>query len=84
MFRRSTGSLLRVTKVLREQENWREHGISYVKYLNICTDAVHKCVKESKQAKYTKFSVAAYHAQKPDGSGGIEKIEKVAAQIKDY
>lgn len=84
MLRRTQGSLISATRMLREQESWRDQGLSYLKYVNICTETLHKCIKESKVAKYNKFSVAGYHAQKPDGQGSTERVVKVPAESKDY
>ncbi|KEG10015.1 hypothetical protein DQ04_04301050 [Trypanosoma grayi] len=63
---------------------WREHGISYLKYLNVCTETVHSAVKESRRAKYERFSKPGYVAQRPDGAGGNETINKVPSQTTDY
>ena len=81
---RATGILfLARSTALLEQTNWRSH-VSYLKYLNICTNALHKVVKDDKSAKYTRYSAAGYMAQKPDGQGGFSKIENVPADVKDY
>jgi hypothetical protein len=74
MLRRSAVSL----------SNWREHGISYLKYLNVCTDALHASVKESRQAKYQKYSIPGYVAQKPDGQGTFVKVDTVPSEISQY
>mmetsp|Transcript_34265 Transcript_34265/g.53536 ORF Transcript_34265/g.53536 Transcript_34265/m.53536 type:complete len:83 (+) Transcript_34265:28-276(+) len=63
--------------------SWRSH-ISYLKYLNVCTTALHKVLKDDKAAKYQRFSAPGYSAQKPDGSGGSIKVDTVPAEIKDY
>ena len=85
MLRRTSSALMmRPSRVLREQDNWRDHGISYVKYLNICTEVLQKCVKDSKRAKYTRFSEIGYKTQKPVEGGGWEPCVKVPAEIKDY
>lgn len=76
--------MLRVSRTLREKEDWRDHGLSYVKYLNVCTDALHKCVKENKQNKYAKQSTVGYIAQQMDGSGGFAKVTKVEASLEEY
>lgn len=63
---------------------WRDQGISYLKYLNICTAALHSTVKESRQAKYVKYSAPGYAAQEPDGTGSFQKREKVPEEISKY
>ncbi len=63
---------------------WREQGISYLKYLNICTESLHRAVKPAKQAKYQRFSIAAYEAKEPDGQGGTRLVNKVPANYADY
>lgn len=64
--------------------SWRDQGISYLKYLNICTDALHSTVKESRAAKYTKFSNPGYLAQESDGQGTFVKREKVPDHVSKY
>lgn len=66
------------------QEAWREAGISYLKYLNICTECLHKCVKERSQSRYSRFSTPGYITQAPDGVGGYVDARKVPAAVKDY
>ncbi len=83
MLRVTQRAMLRSTRVLREQESWRDQGITYLQYLNICTDALHKSVKESKQGKYCKFSVPGYHTQEPDGNGTFQKVTKVPGSVKE-
>eukprot|EP00760_Papus_ankaliazontas_P034682 PhM_4_TR738/c0_g1_i1/m.100038 len=73
----------RRTSMLLENEAWREH-ITYVKYLNVCTLSLHKCVKDSKSAKYTRNSIASYHTQEPDGQGAHVKIVKVPDSVENY
>ena len=75
MFRRSTVAL---------STAWRDQGISYLKYLNICTDALHSAVKEKSAPKYVKFSVPNYITQEADGAGGFVKVEKVPDTIDKY
>lgn len=64
--------------------NWRDQGISYVKYLNVCTESLHMAVKEKSRGKYVKFSSPNYTAIKGDGAGGIEEVKKVPIYTKDY
>ncbi|CBH15526.1 Mitochondrial ATP synthase epsilon chain, putative [Trypanosoma equiperdum] len=64
--------------------SWRDHGISYLKYLNVCTETLHSTVKESRRAKYERWSKPCYTAQRPDGAGGQETIDKVPIHTKDY
>ncbi|EAN84807.1 hypothetical protein C3747_7g2443c [Trypanosoma cruzi] len=64
--------------------NWREQGISYLKYLNVCTEALHSAMKESRRVKYERYSSPGYVAQKPDGAGGIETVNKVPAHTNEY
>ncbi|EPY36653.1 hypothetical protein AGDE_06810 [Angomonas deanei] len=64
--------------------NWRDQGISYVKYLNVSTEALHMAVKPKSSAKYTRFSTPNYVTLKPDGAGGMEEVKRVAAATKDY
>lgn len=71
MLRRTSGKMFRPTLILRESEGWRDHGISYLKYLNVCTVALHKCVKDSKKGKYVKHSEVSYFAQKFDDGAQI-------------
>lgn len=84
MLRFSPRALFRSTRMLREQETWRDQGISYVQYLTVCTAALHKAVKESKQSKYVKFSEVGYHAQEPDGNGTFQKVTKVPATLTEF
>ncbi|ESL07116.1 hypothetical protein TRSC58_05201 [Trypanosoma rangeli SC58] len=63
---------------------WREQGISYLKYLNVCTEALHSAVKESRRAKYERYSAPGYVAQKPDGAGGVEVINNVPSHTNEY
>eukprot|EP00796_Vickermania_ingenoplastis_P004965 gene4965-3563_t len=60
--------------------SWRDHGISYVKYLNICTEALHMTVNPKASAKYSRFSAPNYVALKPDGSGGMSQVKKAATK----
>jgi hypothetical protein len=76
--------MIRPSRMLREQDNWRDHGISFVKYLNVTTETLHGCVKDSKAAKYTKFSTVGYKAQKPQEGGGWEEFKVVPCETKDY
>lgn len=64
--------------------NWRDQGISYVKYLNVCTEAVHMATKDKANAKYSRFSSPNYVALKSDGAGSMEEFKKVPAFTKDY
>lgn len=65
--------------------NWREQGISYLKYLNVCTEAVHATVKEGKAAnKYTKFSAPGFQAMELDPTGVYVKREKVPDHVSKY
>lgn len=64
--------------------SWRDQGISYLKYLNVATEELHKCVHEAKSARYTRFSQVGYTAAQPDGSGLFTKFEKVPADPADY
>lgn len=64
--------------------NWRDQGVSYVKYLNVCTETLHMTVKDKARAKYAKFSSPNYVAIKSDGAGGVEEVKKVPAFTKDY
>lgn len=73
--------MLRRTTV--SMDSWRSHGITYLQSLAIASGALHKCVKESKSAKYSKHSAPGYFAQKPDGSGGYNRFDKVAKEIDD-
>jgi hypothetical protein len=64
--------------------SWRSQGLSYVKYLNVATTALHRCVKPSKKAKFAQHSETAYAAQVPDGQGSFTKFEKVPKTISEY
>ncbi|KAK7196707.1 Mitochondrial ATP synthase epsilon chain [Novymonas esmeraldas] len=64
--------------------SWRDHGISYVKYLNVTTEALHMSTKEKSRAKYARFSTPNYVAVKNDGAGAMEEVKKVPAFTKDY
>ncbi|KAH9582254.1 ATP synthase [Trypanosoma melophagium] len=63
---------------------WREQGISYLKYLNVCTETLHGTVKECRRQKYVRFSATNYLSQKPDGAGGNELVKNVPASTTDY
>jgi hypothetical protein len=66
--------------------NWREQGITYLKYLNVCTDALHSTVKEGKAAaKYTKYSAPGFQAMELDSATGLfVKREKIPEEISKY
>lgn len=64
--------------------SWRDHGISYVKYLNVCTEALHLAVKPTSSAKYTRFSTPNYAAMKYDNTGAMAPLKTVPAATKDY
>jgi len=76
--------MLRATSMLREQETWRDHKVSYLQYLNVCTETLHSVVKAKSAAKYTKYSVVGYQAQVMDQSGQIIIKENVPALSSDY
>ena len=80
--------MMRPTRMLRENESWRDNGISYLKYLNVCTDSLHNCVKESQKAKYEKFAVqGGFYAQKFNAGTSLFEpaaIDGVPAKVKDY
>ncbi|KAG5463891.1 hypothetical protein LSCM1_00064 [Leishmania martiniquensis] len=65
-------------------QSWRDHGISYVKYLNVSTEALHMATKDKARAKYARFSAPNYVAMKSDTSGAMEEVKKVPAFTKDY
>ncbi|KAG5464622.1 hypothetical protein GH5_00071 [Leishmania sp. Ghana 2012 LV757] len=73
MFRRSLTTL-----------NWRDHGISYVKYLNVATEALHMATKDKARAKYSRFSSPNYVAMRSDNAGAMEEVKRVPAFTKDY
>ena len=75
-------SLMRPTAVLCS--SWRDQGISYVKYLNICTETLHTAVKDSKRGKIEKYSISGYMSQTPDGNGQFVKLNKIPEETKDY
>lgn len=65
--------------------NWRDQGISYVKYLNVTTEALHMATKDKNRARYERFSNPNYIAYKPDANTGtMEELKKVPAFPKDY
>lgn len=64
--------------------NWRDQGISYVKYLNVCTEALHMATNDKVRPKYERFSKPNYTALKADGSGTFEPVTKVPSFTKDY
>lgn len=64
--------------------SWRDQGISYVKYLNVCTEALHMATKDKAKAKYERYSNPNYVALKPDGQGSMEEVKKVPIFTKDY
>ncbi|TPP42374.1 Mitochondrial ATP synthase epsilon chain family protein [Leishmania donovani] len=64
--------------------NWRDQGISYVKYLNVTTEALHMATKDKARAKYSRFSAPNYVAMKNDSTGAMEEVKKVPAFTKDY
>jgi len=63
---------------------WRDQGISYLKYLNVSTEELHKCVVESKHAKYARCSQVGYLANQPDGTGLFTPLEKIPADPAHY
>ncbi|AIO02202.1 mitochondrial ATP synthase epsilon chain, putative [Leishmania panamensis] len=73
MFRRSLMAL-----------NWRDHGISYVKYLNVATEALHMATKDKVRARYSRYSSPNYISVKNDGTGVMEEVKKVPTFTKDY
>ena len=82
MFRRTSVAAFAATQV--RMESWREQDISFVKYCNVATETLHKCVVPAKAAKYTKCSVVGYKAQVPKPDGGFEETVIVPAETKDY
>lgn len=64
--------------------SWRDAGLSYVKYLVLANETLHRAVKDTRQAKYVRYSAPGYFAQDPDGQGGFQKRTKVAADPKDF
>jgi hypothetical protein len=62
---------------------YRQQGISYLQSLHVTSAALHKCVKEAKQAKFSKHSAPGYHSQIPDGQGGFEKVNKLAKTVEE-
>lgn len=66
--------------------NWREQGLSHLKYLNICTEALHATVKEGKAGgKFTKYSAPGFQAQEIDATTGLfVKREKVPDHVSKY
>ena len=85
MFRAtSTALMLRATSVLREQETWRDQGVSYLQYLNVCTETVHKCVKPAVAGKYNKFTVMNHRATKVDETGATIEIETIPNESANY
>lgn len=75
--------MLRLSLLCRST-SWRDQGISYVKYLNICTEALHMTVKPKLAAKYSRFSTPNYVAVKPDAAGSLTPVTNVPAFTKDY
>lgn len=76
--------MLRCSALLRSSTAWRDHGISYVKYLNICTEALHMTVNSQSSAKYTRFSTPNYVALKPDGTGSMAEVKTVPIHTSEY
>lgn len=64
--------------------SWRDQGITYLKQLNVATEELHKCVSESKAAKYTKFSQPGYCAFQADNQGLFVKFDKVPSEPEEY
>ncbi|CAJ1035782.1 Mitochondrial ATP synthase epsilon chain, putative [Leishmania lindenbergi] len=64
--------------------NWRDHGISYVKYLNVATEALHMATKDKVRARYSRYSSPNYISVKNDGTGVMEEVKKVPIFTKDY
>ncbi|CCW67077.1 unnamed protein product [Phytomonas sp. Hart1] len=64
--------------------SWRDQGITYVKYLNVCTEALHLCTIPKARAKYERFSNPNYSAYMPESTGGMQEITKVPIFTKDY
>ena len=71
--------MLRRTCVVAD--SWRSHGITYLQSLNIASAALQRCVKEAKASKYSKHAAPGYFAQKPDGTGGFNKVDKVPKTV---
>lgn len=63
---------------------WRDQGISYLKYLNVCTEALHMATKEKVRAKYVRYSTPNYVALKPDKAGSFDEIKKVPVKTSEY
>ena len=64
-------------------DSWRSAGVTYLQSLHVTSAALQRCVKESKQAKYSKHSAPGYFTQVTDGQGGFEKVEKVPKSVEE-
>ena len=83
---RATGAamMFRASTVLREQEQWRDQGITYLQYVNTCTEATLACLKPEHVAKSGKWCTVGYHAQVMDDAGVMENIETVPNTTDKY
>merc|ERR1711991_399433 len=64
MFRATSAALMfRSSAVLLEQESWRDNKVTYLQYLNVCTETLHSVLKPAAAAKYKKFSEVGYQSQ---------------------
>uniref|UniRef100_A0A7S1W2R5 Uncharacterized protein n=1 Tax=Neobodo designis TaxID=312471 RepID=A0A7S1W2R5_NEODS len=85
MFRATgTAMMFRASAVLREQEGWRDQGITYLQYLNTCTEATLACLKPQHAGKAGKWATVGYHAQEMDDAGVMQPVEKVPNTTDKY
>ena len=80
----SSALMMRASGVLREQENWRDSKITYLQYLNVCTETLHSVLKPKAAQKYAKFSVVGHGAQEIDELGLVNPKEGIPAHTADY
>ena len=80
--------MMRPTRICRENESWREAGVSYLRYLNVCTATTHKCMKEGKQKdKYSRFSSVNWQAMQFSSASQLlepAEIKGVPSKLEDY
>ena len=85
MFRATgTAMMFRASAVLREQETWRDQGITNLQYLNVCTETTYACLKSEFAAKHGKWNTVAHRAQQLDDSGVVETITTIPSETAEY
>jgi hypothetical protein len=81
---RSTRTVaMRASKMLREQETWRDNGMTYLQYVTIANYTLCAAVKPSLQAKYQRFSTPSYNAVEFNDMGVAEVVMKAPVTVED-